>query len=162
MASHRNAAPARPAPIDPLARIDRAVTNDGRDALLLVARVALAAIFVQSGLGKLMDLDGFTAGMTARGLPAAALLAPLGALVEFLGGVALVVGAWARPAALLVAAFTVAATLIAHRFWAYPPAEQAAQATQLMKNASILGGLLALAVAGAGRFSVDGAVRGRS
>lgn len=147
--------------VDPLSRIDAAIAGS-QDALLLVARVALAAIFVQSGLSKLTDLDGFVAGMDAQGVPAAALLAPLGAVVEFFGGVALVVGAYARPAALAVAGFTVVATLIAHRFWAYPAEQQAMQSTQFMKNLAITGGLLALAVAGAGRFSVDAAVRRRA
>jgi putative oxidoreductase len=129
---------------------------EGRDTLLLLARLALGAIFVQSGFGKLTDLAGFTAGLEGMGVPLAAVLAPLGAVVEFFGGLALVLGAWTRPAAILVAGFTVAATLIAHRFWAVPAEQQAMQTIQFMKNLAIVGGLLAVVAAGGGRFGVDG------
>jgi putative oxidoreductase len=135
--------------------VDRAAIG-GQDTLLLLARLAIAAIFVQSGFGKLAGLAGFTAGLEGMGVPLAAVLAPLGATVEFFGGLALVLGAWTRPAAVLVAGFTVAATLIAHRFWDYPAEQQAMQTIQFMKNLAIVGGLLGVVAAGAGRFSVDG------
>ncbi len=134
---------------------DRAAI-EGQDTLLLLARLALAAIFVQSGFGKLADLGGFTAGLQGMGVPLAAVLAPLGAVVEFFGGLAIALGAWTRLAAILVAGFTVAATLIAHRFWAVPAEQQAMQTIQFMKNLAIVGGLLAVVAAGAGRFSLDG------
>ena len=51
--------------------------------------------------------------------------------------------------------FTIVATLIAHRFWAYPEAQRAMQQTQFMKNLAIMGGFLFLFVAGAGAWSVD-------
>ena len=135
--------------------LDRAAVG-GQDALLLLARVGLAAIFVQSGFGKLADLGGFTAGLQGMGVPLASVLAPLGAVVEFFGGLAIALGAWTRLAAILVAGFTVAATLIAHRFWAVPAEQQAMQMIQFMKNLAIVGGLLAVVAAGGGRFSVDG------
>ena len=148
--------PSAPRPTSgPISRVDRAAVG-GQDTLLLLARLALGAIFVQSGFGKLTDLAGFTAGLEGMGVPLAAVLAPLGAVVEFFGGLALVLGAWTRPAAVLVAGFTVAATLIAHRFWAVPAEQQAMQTIQFMKNLAIVGGLLGVVAAGAGRFSVDG------
>ncbi|KAA0581997.1 DoxX family protein [Azospirillum sp. B21] len=128
----------------------------GQDALLLAARVLLGAIFVQSGFGKLMALGGFIAGLESQGVPMAAVMGTIGALVEAFGGLAVVLGAWTRLAALLVAAFTVAATLIAHRYWDVPPEAMKMQQTQFMKNLAIIGGYLALTAAGAGRFSVDG------
>jgi putative oxidoreductase len=139
----------------PTSWVDRAAV-EGQDTLLLLGRVALAAIFVQSGFGKLTDLAGFTAGLEGRGVPLASVLAPLGAVVEFFGGLALMLGAWTRPAAILVAGFTITATLIAHRFWDVPAEQQAMQTIQFMKNLAIVGGLLAVVAAGAGRFSVDG------
>ncbi|PWC81392.1 hypothetical protein TSH100_27330 [Azospirillum sp. TSH100] len=128
----------------------------GQDALLLAARVLLGAIFVQSGFGKLMALGGFIAGMESQGVPMAAIVAPLGALVEAFGGLAIVLGAWTRLAALLVAAFTVAATLIAHRYWEAAPDAMKMQQIQFMKNLAIIGGFLSLVASGGGRFSIDG------
>jgi putative oxidoreductase len=141
------------APGDPSARV---AAGGPEDALLLLARVALAALFVLSGLGKLADLAGFAAGLERLGVPSAAALAPASAGVELLGGLALALGAWTRPAALLVAGSTVAATLLVHDFWAAPAGQRAAQTVHFVKNLAIVGGLLAVAAAGAGRFGVDG------
>jgi putative oxidoreductase len=152
MASYGDAASTRASRVDHKA--------PGQDALLLFARLAIAAIFVQSGYGKLVDLGGFTAGLASQGVPLPGLLGPSGAAIEFLGGLALALGAWTRMAALLVAAFTVVATLIAHRFWDAPAEEQILQAAMFMKNLAITGGLLALVAAGGGRFGLDGWRRG--
>ncbi|HEX2528627.1 MAG TPA: DoxX family protein [Geminicoccus sp.] len=133
----------------------------GRDGVLLAARLLAGLIFVVSGFGKLAGLGGFTAGMAGRGVPLAEIAAPLGVAAEFVGGLALLAGAWTRWAALALAVFTVAATLIAHRFWAFPPDEQMMQTTQFLKNLAIIGGLLALYVAGGGRLGVDGFRAGR-
>jgi putative oxidoreductase len=152
MARYENPVSSQPA-FGPGSWVDRAAIG-GQDTLLLLARLAIAAIFVQSGFGKLTDLGGFVAGLEGRGVPLAVVLGPLGAAVEFFGGLALALGAWTRPAAILVAGFTVAATLIAHRFWDMPAEQQAMQSIQFMKNLAIVGGLLALVAAGGGRFSL--------
>jgi len=128
----------------------------GRDALLLVARILLGAIFVQSGFGKLMGLGGFIAGLESQGVPMATVIGTVGAAVECFGGLAVVLGAWTRLAAFLVAGFTVAATLIAHRYWDAAPEAMKMQQIQFMKNIAIVGGYLSLIVSGAGRYSIDG------
>jgi putative oxidoreductase len=150
MARHENSVSSQPAFGS---WVDRAAIGR-QDTLLLLARLAIAAIFVQSGFGKLTDLGGFIAGLEGRGVPLATVLGPLGAAVEFFGGLALALGAWTRQAAILVAGFTVAATLIAHRFWDVPAEQQAMQSIQFMKNLAITGGLLALVAAGGGRFGL--------
>jgi putative oxidoreductase len=127
---------------------------------LLIARVMIAAIFVWSGFGKLSSLSQFTAGMVDRGLPFAHLLAPVGAVVEFAAAVALILGAGTRIAALALAFFTVVATMVAHRFWDLPVADQPMQSIQFMKNVAIIGGLAALIAVGGGRFSFDGMLGG--
>jgi putative oxidoreductase len=83
---------------------------------LLIARIAIGAIFLWSGFGKLGSLTEFTAGMVERGVPSAQILAPLGAAVEFAAALALILGVRTRFAAAALAVFTVVATLIAHRF----------------------------------------------
>jgi putative oxidoreductase len=40
-----------------------------RDGVLLLARILLAAIFVQSGFGKLSHFAAFADSMAAKGLP---------------------------------------------------------------------------------------------
>ena len=58
--------------------------------ILLIARILMGYIFVLSGWGKLMGLAGFTARMQEQGIPYG--LAVVGPIVEFFGGLALVLG----------------------------------------------------------------------
>jgi putative oxidoreductase len=66
-----------------------------------------------------------------------------------------------RWAAFGLAIFTILAGLVFHNFWASPEAMKVAQQTNFMKNLSIAGGMLVLAVFGPGALSLD-AKRGRA
>ncbi len=123
--------------------------------VLLVARILVGYIFLLGGWGKLTGLAGFAAYLEGHGLPAGYPLAVLGAGVEFLSGLCLILGIATRYAALAAVAFTLIATGIAHRFWEFDEAARRAQRINFNKNMAIIGGLLALAVAGPGRFSID-------
>lgn len=125
------------------------------DPLLLIARVLLGYIFLLGGWSKLLGLAGFAAYLDRHGLPASYPLAVLGAGVEFLGGLALIFGIVTRFAALALIAFTLVATGIAHRFWEFDEAARRGQVTSFNKNMAMIGGLLAVLVAGPGRFSID-------
>jgi putative oxidoreductase len=61
------------------------------------------------------------------------------------------VGFQTRIAAIVLAVFTLAATAVAHLDFS-----QAGNALMLQKNLGITGGLLLLAVLGAGAYSIDG------
>ena len=125
------------------------------DLALLLARITLAALFIPGGLRKLMDLAGFTAMLQKQGVPFADILAPIGAGVEFLGGIAVLIGFQTGLAALLLIAFTIIATLIAHRFWEFQGTARQMQQTNFFKNLAIIGGFLALWVSGPGRYALD-------
>ena len=125
------------------------------DLALLLGRIALSALFIPGGLRKLMDLGAFTASLQKQGVPFAEILAPLGAGVEFIGGVAVLIGFQVRGAALLLIVFTIIATLIAHRFWEFEGTARQMQQGQFFKNLAIIGGFLALSVSGGGRYALD-------
>ena len=127
------------------------------DTIVLLGRILIGGIFVQSGFDKLMGLDAFAAGLAARGLATALVpvLAPIGASVEFFGGLAIVFGLMTRCAALLMIAFVIVATLISHRFWVLQAAERRTQTVHFAKNVAIIGGFLFLFVTGGGRYSLD-------
>lgn len=114
----------------------------------LVARILLALLFVVSGLGKLGNVEGFAAYMASGGIPAA--LAWPAILFEIFVGLALIVGFQTRAAALALAAFSVVAAFLYH----FQPADQM-QMAMFLKNISIAGGFILLAVVGAGAYSVD-------
>ena len=121
----------------------------------LVGRLLLGGIFVVSGYGKLMGLAAFAASLEKNGVPYASALAPVGASVEFFGGLAIILGVEVRAAALLMIAFVIVATLISHRFWELQDAARQSQTTQFSKNMAIIGGFMLLHAAGGGLFAVE-------
>lgn len=119
------------------------------NALVLVARILLAHMFIISGIGKLGAGYAATQGyMASAGVPGA--LLPLVILLELGGGVALVVGLLTRWAALALAAFSIIAALLFHAHFG-----DQAQMINFMKNLTIAGGMLMLFVHGPGAFSID-------
>lgn len=132
------------------------------EVILVLGRVALGAIFVKSGLQKLMALSAFAASLAGRGVPQSSTWAVIGATVEFVGGIMIVTGFRARPASLLMVLFVIVATGISHRYWEFADAAaRRAQESQFFKNLSIIGGLLLLYVCGSGRFGLDTLLRRR-
>lgn len=121
---------------------------------LLVGRILLAAIFIVSGWGKATGFAATAAMIGSKGLPMPEVLTALSILIELGGGLLIVVGWNARIAALAIAAFLVPVTLSFHAPWAAAPAEVQMQTINFMKNMSILGGMLLLAVVGPGRFAL--------
>ncbi|MNG78986.1 Inner membrane protein YphA [compost metagenome] len=127
-----------------------------RDAFILIARVLLMILFVVSGWAKLTGFDGTVAYMTSLGAPAPMLAAAIAVLMEFFVGIVLILGFYTRPLAFLFALFVLGTALIGHPFWNMVDPERSANMTQFLKNLSIIGGLLLLAVSGPGRYSLDG------
>lgn len=119
-----------------------------RNLGLLIARLLLALMFVLSGWGKISGYAGTQGYMQSAGVPGA--LLPLVILAELGGGLAILLGFMTRTAAVMLALFTLAAGFLFHLH----PADQM-QMIMFMKNLAIAGGFLALAVAGAGAFSID-------
>ena len=116
---------------------------------LLIARVFLALLFIMAGLGKLANVEGFAGFMASGGIPA--FLAWPVILFEILGGLAILAGFMTRPVALALGAFCLVSGLLYH----FDPADQA-QMTNFLKNVALTGGYIALAISGAGKFSLDG------
>ncbi len=135
--------------------MQRASTAVPSDLALLFGRIAIAALFIPAGFSKLTNLDGFIASLDGRGVPMASVLGPLGAMIEFLAGIAVLLGIHVRFASALLILFTVAATLIAHRFWEFEGAARTTQQSQFLKNFAIIGGYVFLMVNGGGRYCLD-------
>jgi putative oxidoreductase len=130
------------------------IAAKGQDFFLLVGRVLVGWIFVQSGWRKLMDIPAFATTMPRRGVPE--FLGYVAPPVEFIGGVCIVLGFATRYAALLILLFTIIASFSSHRYWNFTDAAQyGAQHTQFWKNVSMKGGLVLLFVTGAGRWALD-------
>jgi putative oxidoreductase len=136
--------------------------TEHQDTFLLIGRILMGLIFVQSGFAKLMDIPAFAASLAQKGVPEAALLAYVGAPVEFLGGLALLLGFATRYAAAMMIVFVIVATLTSHRYWEYADiAQRRAQEVNFYKNLTIIGGMFFAFVTAGGRFSLDGLLRRR-
>jgi putative oxidoreductase len=74
-----------------------------------VARLTIAGVFIETGWGKLHNLQKVIGFFTELGIPAPQLQAPLVATVEFVCGILLLVGLFTRVASLpLIVSMTVA------------------------------------------------------
>jgi putative oxidoreductase len=116
-----------------------------RNLLLLGARVLFASLFLMAGIGKIADYAGTAGYMAAFGVPA--FLLPLVLVAEIGGGLLILIGWQTRLVAIALAGFTLIAALLFHM--------AADQQVHLLKNLAITGGFLALAISGAGRWSLD-------
>jgi len=76
-------------------------------------------------------------------------------VIEFGGGLLILLGWKTRWSALALAVFLVIITPIFHNFWSAPPDAHMEQVINFQKNVSILGGMLLLYVLGPGRYSLD-------
>jgi len=118
------------------------------DTGLLVARILMPILFIVAGWGKISGYAGTQQYMEAMGVPGFFL--PLTILLEFGGGLAILFGFLTRTTALFTAGFTILTALIFHSNFA-----EGVNQLMFMKNFSIAGGFLALAVSGPGAFSID-------
>src|SRR4030095_6799833 len=110
-----------------------------QDFIILAARILIGWIYVESGFRKLMDMAPFIVSLTRRGVPQATFWGWIGAPLEFLGGLALLLGAWTRCAALAILVFTIVATAIGHRYWGIAePGARRMQHSHLLKNLAIM------------------------
>ncbi len=119
------------------------------DAALMLLRIVLGGIFIAHGAQKLFvfGMAGVVGAFGQMGVPLPGVTGPAIAFLEFFGGIALVLGLFTRPIALLLAVDMLGAIAL----------------VQVSKGLiggyefelSLLGTALALALTGAGEYSVD-------
>ena len=122
-----------------------------------MGRLLIALIFVLSGLSKIAAPANTIAYIQSAGAPFAPAAFGIAAIVEVLGGLALLVGLQTRLVAAILATFTLAAALLFHNNLA-----DQNQMIHFMKNLAITGGLLQVVAFGAGAFSLDNRRRSAS
>jgi putative oxidoreductase len=129
------------------------------------ARAAVAASFISGGIDQIRNPQPKAAPASPIAKPIAdrvpqlpndpESLVKLDGAIKVVGGLGLIVGPFARPAALLLAGSLVPTTLAGHRFWeTSDPDQRASDRVEFFKNVSLLGGLLITALDTGGRPSV--------
>jgi putative oxidoreductase len=129
----------------------------GGRGVWLLGRFILGGPFLMGGVEKLMSLDKFAATLVKGGVSDqfAAVLAPVAAGVEAVGGLLIILGLFTHWASLLMIAFTLIASFVGHRFWEFDGEVRMLQMANFMKNIMIVGAFCLLYVAGGGPCSID-------
>ena len=112
----------------------------------LIARLCLAAVFLYSGVDKLWHWRSSIEEVRSDGLPWPATFAGATVFTQLVGGFLVATGFFAWLGALLLAGFTVAATLLGHRFWLRHGSEFQHELTTSLEHVAIVGGLLLLSL----------------
>jgi len=131
------------------------IVSDVNDELILAAHLLLATLFLIFGWRKLKEVSGTVSQMVRLGGPMPVLVAGVGTFMELPAAFAVAVGASTRPSALLMALYTLGTALIGHRYWTVKGADYVDSMDSFYKTRSIMGGILLLHIAGAGKYSID-------
>ena len=124
--------------------------SGGEDLALLMGRLFVAALFLPSGLHKLMTFSAYVASLKAKGLPFAVLWAGVLVAAEVLGPLALIIGAWPRWTALALVAFTAVTLWLNHRTSFAGALFRPRLNAELYRTLAIMGGLLFYFASGPG------------
>lgn len=117
--------------------------KETQDIGLLILRLALGSVFIYHGYGKLSNIEATTGFFTMLNLPLPMVFAYLVGLVEFLGGLAVVLGVYVRAVGMALGATMLMALFLVHLGKPWSTAELAILA---------LGGSAALVAVGAGKY----------
>ena len=113
-------------------------------------RLGLAALFIFTGITKLMDPQGNAMFFSGLGIPAAEILVWVVIAIELLGGLALALGFLTRLAAIGLSIFVLVALILAYII-PWPPQNM----LLFMFHWPALAGLLTLIFSGPGKWSLD-------
>jgi putative oxidoreductase len=128
-----------------------------RDAGTLVGRVLMSLIFIWAGYGKLIAPTATIGYFGASGLPIPQAAWLIAVVVELGGGIALLLGLQARLVGLVLAVWCVATAVIGHSNFADHNMQ-----IHFMKNITMAGGFLYVAMLGAGRYTITRLFHARS
>lgn len=114
------------------------------DFIEIIARVVMGLPFVFAGIRNFRNLDRLTGIMEGRKVPNARAATIFGVTVQLVSAILIVIGLFTPWAALALAGFLAAATLIVHPVWAFPKDEQFPHINACIVNTALVGSYLYL------------------
>ena len=138
------------------------------DALNLVARILLSAVFIVYGYLGFADVVAWLNfnqaalkrffDLVAGGLAPPTWFGYLIATIQLFGGFAILIGFKTRWIACAFIVYLIFVVYFAHNFWDMQGAARGGNMAHFYKNLAIMAAFLLLALQGAGRFSADGQI----
>ena len=110
--------------------------------LIIVGRFLLGLYFVQAGLRNFMKIPMHTGILEKKGVPMPRESLLVALTVQVLGGLSVALGIFPAIGAIALIAFTVAANVLYHNFWAFSGDERTPHFNSVMANLAIIGGFL--------------------
>ena len=110
-------------------------------SLEVVGAVLIGGVFIWAGIEHFAKFDTTTRLLTHR-VPAPALVLSIGSVVEIAAGICLAAGLARTQAALVLIAFTIAASVLLLDFWNRSSPEREALRSAFLINMAVVGGLL--------------------
>ena len=129
--------------------------GQSRPLILLIARIAIVALFIIFGLPKMTGFDGTVQYMAKLGAPMPMLAAIIAVIMEVPAAILIVLGFFTRPLAVLFVFYTLGTVVIGHPYWDMSGDAVMPNMINFYKNISIAGAFLLLAVTGPGAISID-------
>src|ERR1700728_3782018 len=124
-------------------------------ALMLIGRILFAILFFGSGIYKLIYFNVFLPGLVEKNIPLPSYALYIAAIIEILGGLALLFGWKVRCVAIILILYLIPVTLIMHDCLNAAGVEWFLQQFNFFKNLAIIGGLLYIIANGGGWLSCD-------
>jgi putative oxidoreductase len=130
--------------------MDESMARTGTQELaMLIGRVLMSAPFVWAGYTKLIAAAATQAYFAKLGLPVPLLAWGVTVAIEFLGGLALLLGIQARVVGVILAGWCIATAVVAHTDFADRNMQ-----IHFLKNVIMAGGFLYVAMFGAGAYTI--------
>lgn len=121
----------------------------------LIARLLVTLEFLVALTGKIFGWSGQAAYMAGKGMSFVTPLLAAALAIEAVGSLFLIIGFRARAAAAVLFVYLGIVSLRLHAFWRLTGSSAAQNQVHFFKNLGMMGGLLMIAVYGAGAWSID-------
>ena len=123
--------------------------------LPLIARVLVTLEFLIAVNGKIFGWSDQAAYMASKGMTFITPLLAAALAIEAIGSLLLIIGLRARAAAAVLFVYLAIVSVRMHAFWAMTGMTAGQNEAHFFKNLGMMGGLLMIAVYGAGTWSID-------